>query len=356
MFDLVCTIFGLFVIGLTAVDVFFTVFYPRTGKSVLSLRICQSVWTLFRFISRLAGIRNKAILSYCGPCLLIIIVSVWVWAFTVGFALLFWPALGSGIQASQGTTPTDFATALYYSGFTLTTLGVGDLVPKSGVWRLVSITEAAVGFSVITASLTYLMSVYNALTRRNTFALSLHHCTTDPKNTASMLVALKGYGQFEPALSQLKDISRDLLFLLEAHHDYPILHFFRFEEVYYSLGRMSFVCLDLVTLIKTALDPQVYGSLLTASATIELENSAQALLTQLSESFLASHYLKQPSHPKEWRDYYFESVATLQQHEVETVSDLPQGADHYVQARDRWNHYSMAVTVYMEYDWSNVVQ
>lgn len=356
MFNLLSTLAGLLIIGVTAIYVFFTVFYPRTGKSVISLRVCQSVWAVFRWCSRRSSSGNKALLAYCGPCLLVVVVSIWVAAFTVGFALLFWPALGNGIQASQGDTPTDFATAFYYSGFTLTTLGVGDLIPKSGLWRLVSVTEAAVGFSVITASLTYLMSVYNALTRRNTFALSLYYCSTEPKNTASMLVALQGQGQFEPALSQLKDISRDLLFLLEAHHDYPILHFFRFEEVHYSLGRISFVCLDLVTLIKTALDPQVYQPLLTASATIELENSAHALLTQLSDSFLAAHYLKQPSSPKEWRTDYFESVVTLQQHGVKTVADLQQGADDYVQAREGWNHCSMAVTIYMEYEWSDVVQ
>jgi hypothetical protein len=131
------------------------------------------------------------------------VVVLWVCALAIGFALLIWPALGQGIQASTGPTPTDFATALYYSGFTLTTLGVGDLVPKTGFWRLITVLEATMGFSIITATITYLLSVYNALTRRNTFALSLYHRAGDHANAANILVGLKGFGQFEMATRRL---------------------------------------------------------------------------------------------------------------------------------------------------------
>jgi hypothetical protein len=303
---------GAVIILAASVDIFLTVLYPRTGKSVISIKICRGTWELFRQLSRLPIKGSKRILSYCGPSLVIIIVTTWVLAFTLGFALLVWPTLGVGIQASQGETPTDFLTALYYSGFTITTLGVGDLVPKTGFWRLVTVLEAAVGFSVITASLAYLLSVYNALTQRNSFALSLYYRSAGQADAASLLARMKGYNKFEPAVSEIAGIGRNLLMLLELHHAYPILHFFRFREAHYALARMALICLDLSTLIKTALHPDVYGPFIGSSAVAELESSGFDLLFQLSSSFLGKHQLKQPSFQKEWRDRYFEAVELLQ--------------------------------------------
>lgn len=130
---------GIGFILIAFVDVYLTVLYPRTGKSVISLRLCQATWEMFRKISRLPVIGSNYLLSYCGPTLLVLTATLWVVTFAIGFALLIWPTLGTGIQASQGKTPTDFATALYYSGFTLTTLGVGDLVPTTDFWRLITV-------------------------------------------------------------------------------------------------------------------------------------------------------------------------------------------------------------------------
>lgn len=347
-------ILGVGIILLTLVDVYLTVLYPRTGKSVISLQICQYTWELFRWLSHLPFKRSKNILAYCGPTLLLVIVVFWVLAMTLGFALLIWPALGNGIQASQGQTPQDFATALYYSGFTLTTLGVGDLVPKTAFWRLVTVSEAAIGFSIITASLTYLLSVYNALTRRNTFALSLYHRLPTQADAATLLVRLKGYGKFEPAMSEISTMSRDLLYLLESHHAYPILHYFRFREAYYSLARMALISLDLVTLIKTGLDPQVYQPLIDSAAVNELHNGSCDLLYQLAKSFLGDSHPQRPTSETAWRQRYFDAIALFQKHGIETVSDLQAGADNYVALRQHWNSVVFTFAEYMDYRWSEI--
>ena len=47
--------------------------------------------------------------------------------------MIFKPALGSAVQASSGPTDAGWATAFYFSGFNLTTLGVGDLSSKTGL-------------------------------------------------------------------------------------------------------------------------------------------------------------------------------------------------------------------------------
>lgn len=64
---------------------------------------------------------------------------------------------------------------------------------------LSQIAGAMIGFSVLTASLTYLMSVYNGLTRRNNFALSLHHATDDTGSAADLVTRLGSGGDFSGA-------------------------------------------------------------------------------------------------------------------------------------------------------------
>lgn len=135
---------GLVLLALT--DLFLTVLYPCSDKSVLSMLLSRGIWQLFRLAARTPGCDRDRLLSYCGSTVLVVIVIVWTTLLISGFALINWDALGSAIQASQGSTPTDFATALYYSGYAFTTLGTGDLVPKTGTYRLLMILEAGAMF------------------------------------------------------------------------------------------------------------------------------------------------------------------------------------------------------------------
>lgn len=352
--DWLFQVLGFGIIFAVLTDIYLTVLYPRSGRNTLSLLLSKGVWELFRRMARLPFGRDKHILSFCGPTLFIAVVVLWVFSLTLGFALMMWPALGAGIQASQGKTPTDFATAIYYSGFTLTTLGVGDLVPKTALWRVLTILEAALGFSIITATITYLLSVYSALNRRNTFALSLHHRAANTANAADLLVLLKGFGYFELATQEISSITRDLLFLLESHHAYPVLHYFRFREAQYSLSRMALISLDLATLIKTALHPQIYQALRSSSAVAELENGGLDMLYQVADSFLNERALDQPQHKDDWRQWYFKAADKLQQNGIETVDDLESGADRYVEMREQWNTIVVALARYMDYRWREI--
>src|SRR5687768_10846739 len=116
---------GAALVLLALADVFLTVLHPRADAGVVSPRLNRAIWTLFRVGSRPFRRRGEFILCYAGPVLLALTVAVWVMLLVVGFALIYWPALGREI-AAIGDTPHDFATALYFSGTCLTTLGFGD--------------------------------------------------------------------------------------------------------------------------------------------------------------------------------------------------------------------------------------
>ena len=52
----------------------------------------------------------------------------------------------------------------------------------------------------------------------------------------------------------------------ESHHFYPVLVYFRFNEPYYRLSRLTTILLDAVTLIKSGLDDEEFASLKESAA------------------------------------------------------------------------------------------
>jgi hypothetical protein len=343
---------GVVLIIIAAVDIFMTVLYPRTGKSVLSMALSKGIWSIFRQVAH--WIKSDRLLSYCGSVVLIVIALVWISLFIVGFALFVWSSLGNGIQASQGKTPTDFGTALYYSGFNFTTLGIGDLVPRTTVCRLVTILEAALGFATFTVTLTYLLSVLNALLQRNVFALSLHHRTGGKANATELLLGWGTGGEFDNAKQDITNMARDLLHLLESHHSYPILHYFRFHEAQYSLARMTLITMDTATLIKTALHQQQYRTLINSTAVTELQSGGLYMLEQLANSFLPDRSKKVHSQEKEWRKWYYLVIERLKSEGIRVPEDIEVGADKYVSLRREWNDDVAAFAKHMAFRWSDI--
>lgn len=345
-------IIGIALIMIASFDILVTVLYPRNSKSLLSLPLSKLIWRVFRQISRWSN--SILPLSYCGSIILIVIASVWNILFVVGFAFVFWPDLGWGIEAGQGQTPTDFGTAFYYSGFNFTTLGVGDLVPNNTVTRLTTILEASLGFATFTVTLTYLLSVLNSLTRRNIFALSLHHRTARKDNAAELLLAWALDNNFCNARADITNMARDLLYLVESHHSYPILHYFRFEKKYYSLAQMMLVTLDTVTLIKSALHQKEHRSLINSIAVTELQSGGLYLLRELADCFLSERIQKTEDSKSEWRRWYYYVVKRLRDEGIKTPEDIEAGADLYVSLRQEWNSDVSAFANKMELKWSDI--
>ena len=355
MINIISRLAGILLITATFVDIYLTVLYPRNGKSILSLPLSKAIWALFRRIAKIMPFQNKRLLSFCGPTIVVAIVIVWVTLYVVGFALFLQPALGTGIQSSSGTTPTDFFTAFYYSGFTFTTLGVGDLIPKNSFYQVLTVIQAAVGFAVFTLALTYLLSVYSALTRRNAFALSLHHRMGGSPSVVQMIIRLKAYGKFEGAPQEVANMANELMFLLESHHAYPILHYFRFQENYYSLARMMLIALDLSTLVKSALSPKVYNAFIESTAIAQLESGSLFMLTQIRKSLVESDDSQyKTTSEADWRQFYYGAVEEFRQSGLQTVTDIEAGADRYVSLRYRWQKDVATLAKYMDYKWYEI--
>lgn len=112
--------------------------------------------------------------------------------------------------------------------------------------------------------------------------------------------------------------------------------------------------MDTATLIRTALSPEKYRSLVHSAAVKELEESGMHFLHELSESFLPKKRHSDKAEVEVWRDRYYRAIKRLQAEGIETVMDTETGAELYICLRRKWNCYIVELAMYMGYDWNAI--
>jgi len=326
---------GAIVLAITLLDVFLTVLYARAGTGLLAPRLYRGVWRVFRGLS---GGRHAGILSYCGPAQLVALVLMWGVLLALGSGLVIHPALGTGVTSSSGTTETDFITAVFVGGSSMSIVGASDYGPTSPGYKLLFLFNSLVGMSVTSLTLTYLMQVYTALRGRNTVGLMVQAQSGDTGDAAELIARWGPQGRFDGGYNNLSTLAREVTAVKETHHFYPVLFYFRFQETYYAASRMLLVSLDAATLIRTALDPRELGWLQESAALAELEHSSTLLLRTLNQSFPTHHgpSADSPQSRERGRRRYEQALLRLRQAGIPTREDPEAGAREYVESRASW--------------------
>ncbi len=223
----IVTLLGTVLIVVALRDIFQQLFHPVGGGS-LSKSLMRIVWGLFRRVA----IRRPALLSLAGPSILLTIVASWVALLAVGWALIYWPRLPEGFLLQTGLDPLrqgGFLDAFYLSLVTLATLGYGDIVPTSGWLRVLGPLEALVGFGLLTASLTWLLSLYPAFARRQSLAREATLLRESEQESA--LEEMGG----EAAERVLGNLTSQLVTVRGDLVRFPITYYFHNSDERYSL-------------------------------------------------------------------------------------------------------------------------
>lgn len=339
--QLVEQIAGALVMLIILLDVFLTVLYARMDTGILSQPIARAVWRVFSAASKPFGRRRGAILSFCGPAILVMLVIIWSLGLAFAAGLIIHPALGTSVRAAVGeTTPHDFIAAMYAGGSSISIIGANDFTPDTAVFRMIYLFNSLVGISVLSLTLTYLMQVYSALNRRNTLALNVHLSSGRNADAAELIAGLGPEGRFDIGYPDLSAIAAEMTQTREGHHFYPVLFYYRFRAPFYSVSRFTLVALDAATLIKSALDDKEYGWFKKSGAVEQLWSSSNLLLRTLSGTFVH----ERDAHPELdeeirelWRRRYFLALQRLRQAGIRTVADEQRGAQIYVDLRSEWN-------------------
>lgn len=344
--SIVFTIAGLLLIAVAAVDLFATVLLVRGGLSIVSPFVTRGVWWLFRSVDHRLGLDGRLMLL-AGPILLVLIVLVWATLLMTGFALLYLPMLGDGIVASHGATNRSFWTALYFSGFTFPTLGMGDVVPVSAAARMLTMIEACTGFGAVTLAISYTLSIYNAVSRHDSFALHLHGGSDETGWAAATLAALCPDGAPDRSTgTSLEQIAERAYELLQIHESYPLARYYRRRRPEFSSARIAFHLLDLVTLAHALFDGGTDARLLRARGFISLHNAAFAFV-QISGSG------ERDDRQENWRGHFDRSLALLASRGV-ALRDRETAWRRYAEMRRRWDSRARGLADHMGYPYRKI--
>ncbi|HEV2101300.1 MAG TPA: potassium channel family protein [Candidatus Acidoferrum sp.] len=227
---------GVFIAGIVIFlivlwDAFEAIILPRrvTRKFRLARFYYQFTWSTWKIYARLipSKKRRDSFLGFYGPISLLVLIAVWATGLILSFAMMQYGA-GSAVNLS-GTTPS-FSTDIYLSGTTFFTLGLGDVVPRSGISRFLVVVESGFGFGFLAAVIGYLPFIYGAFADRETEIVLLDARAGTPPTAGELLLRHTFPGGHEELRKLFKDWERWSAQVLESHLSYPVLAYFRSQH------------------------------------------------------------------------------------------------------------------------------
>ncbi len=220
--DPVPFVVGVVLLGVVVVDLFWTTLWVEGGAGPLTSRLMAVTWSGFKRI----GDRNSRLLALAGPVILIVGLSVWILLLWTGWTLVFASGTTPFID-TVGEGPLSWFEYVYVTGYTIFTLGNGDYVPRDGVWQLATTLATASGMLFVTLTVTYVLSVLDAVTQKRSFASSVSGLGT----SGDEIVRTSWDGETFRGLDvPLNDLTSQLNALTENHKAYPILHYFHSSQ------------------------------------------------------------------------------------------------------------------------------
>jgi hypothetical protein len=243
---------GALVVALILWETFETVVLPRrvARRFRFTVLVYRSMWLPWKAVAR--AFRGKkareTFLSFFGPLSLLILFAVWAAVIVCGFALMYYS------NSSVDSTHPRFETCLYFSGTTMFTLGIGDIVPHTTFERVLVVLECGLGLGFLALILSYLPVIYQAFSRREVNIVLLDARAGSPPTGAEMLRRHSGPA-FGPELERiLRDWERASADILESHVSYPAVSYFRSQHTNESWLAALTAILDTCSLLLACTD------------------------------------------------------------------------------------------------------
>jgi hypothetical protein len=231
------TVVGAVLILIALRDVF-DVLFNESGRAVLAHGVTRGVWRTFRWMAK----RRARVFALAGPFALLAVVVTWAVLLIVGWALVFLPQMPEGFTLQSGVDPTHpFVDSLYTSMVTLATVGFGDITPGGPLLRVLTPVEALIGFGLLTASISWLLSIYPVLNRRRSLAYETNLLLDSERELGTSVLELGGSSAesiYSELTSRLVGVERDMA-------TFPIAYYFATADERFSLPATLPALLDL---------------------------------------------------------------------------------------------------------------
>lgn len=269
-------VLGVFLISFGAVDALWTTLWVDGNAGPMTRR--HNSW-MRRLILRLAG-RNHRALSTTGPIVLVTSVLVWAIVPWIGWVLLY-SSDTTSLLHTHAKTPATLIDRIYFTGYTMFTLGNGDFGPNGGIWEFITSWASLNGLFVLTLAVTYLLAIIEAVVAKRSFASQVWSLG----GNAEEFIIHSWDGRSFPAIElQIVSLTEQLQMVVEQHHAYPMLHYYHEANKKNSVSHNLAVFSEVLLLFGHGIAQSVRPA---PSAIYSAQRTVEELLQTLRSAYVA---------------------------------------------------------------------
>lgn len=225
------------------------------GAGSVTNHLARGIWKLFFYLSGKNGRSNM--LPYAGSVILVTVLLTWILMLWGGLLLMLMAETDS-VQNSSTKAWATVTEKLYYAGFTLSTLGVGDFNATSDLFRIITSVTAFAGLAFITASITYFIPVLQAVGLQSKLSFYIISMGSTPYQILHNSWNGKDFSSF---FGNVTTICQMLMQHIAHHHSYPIIHYFHNNRPQFAISPAVVLLTETYNLLQYAVKPEATDKL-----------------------------------------------------------------------------------------------
>jgi hypothetical protein len=240
--------FGVILVLLVVVDVLQTTLLLR-GSGPFTSRLNNLLWKIALHAHRVRPAHR--LLGYVGLLIIIFTIFLWISLVWLGWVCIF-TTEPTAVLSAQTNQPAALSDRVYFVGYTLITLGLGDYKAGGPIWQVATVIASTNGFFLVTLIITYLLPIVSAVVHQRQLATYITGLGTSP----TQILICAWNGQDFGALSQhLTALTPDVLKLGQQHLAYPVLHYYHSREHYSAIAPNIATLDEALTVLEYGVEP-----------------------------------------------------------------------------------------------------
>jgi hypothetical protein len=252
--NIAIAITGALIVIVVLWEAFETIILPRQVTRRWRVTRLFYRWTWKAYAHCFTSLPKKSrerMLSFYGPLSLVLLLSLWAMGMVLGFGMLHYI---DGSITGYGNPWERFGMAIYFSGSTQFTLGLGDVAPHTPLSRFVTVAQSFVGLGFLAIVVGYFPVLYQAFSRREAQITLLDARAGSPPSATELLRRQAGVHGYDEIYQLLRDWERWSAELMESHLSYPSLCYFRSQHDNESWLSALATVLDASALVLVGID------------------------------------------------------------------------------------------------------
>jgi hypothetical protein len=159
---------------------------------------------------------------------LVVVASMltWMGLLWFGWLLVFLPHAFAVVSSTDGA-PADFWSRVYFAGYSVITLGVGDFAPRGAFFQVATVASAITGFFLVTLSVTYVLALVSAVVESRQLAARVFLVGDTPN---ALIENTRVHEAHDELVTFALGLVEPIALLTQRHYAFPVLRLFRTRE------------------------------------------------------------------------------------------------------------------------------